>query len=61
MRQSQFKFDPLLAETAEICLFHQRWIKTFYPPPFCQLCIKHVLVFYKIDLVQFYNIYLVVP
>ena len=61
MRQLQFKFDPLPAESAEICLFHERWIKTFYTQPFCQLCIKYVLVFWKIDLVQFCNNYLVVP
>ena len=59
MRQPQFKFDPLPTETAEICLFHQRWIKTFYTQPFGQLCIKYVLVFYKNDLVQFCNNYLV--
>ena len=61
MRQLQFKFDPLPIESAEICLFHQRWIKTFYTQPFCQLCIKYVLVFQKIDLVQFCNNYLVGP
>ena len=61
MRQLQFKFDPLLAESAEICLFHQRWIKTFDTQPFCQLCIKYGLVFYKIDLVQFCNKYMVGP
>ena len=60
-RQLQFKFDPLPTESAEICLFHERWIKTFYTQPFGQLCIKHGLVFYKIDLLHFYNIYLVVP
>ena len=59
MRQLQFKFDPLPTESAEICLFHERWIKT--TQPFCQLCIKYVLVFYKIDLVQLCNNYLVVP
>ena len=61
MRQMQFKFDPLPAESAEICLFHERWIKTFYTQPFCQLCIKYGLVFYKNDLVQFCNNYLVGP
>ena len=61
MRQLQFKFDPLPIESAEICLFHQRWIKTFDTQPFCQLCIKHVLVFYKIDLVHFCNKYMVGP
>ena len=58
MRQLQFKFDPLPAESAEICLFHERWIKIFYTQPFCQLCIKYVLVFNKIYLVQFCNNYL---
>ena len=61
MRQLQFKFDPLPVESAEICLFHERWIKTFYTQPFGQLCIKYGLVFYKNDLVQFCNNYLVVP
>ena len=55
-RQLQFKFDPLPVESAEICLFHERWIKTFYTQPFAQLCIKYVLVFYKIDLVHFTTI-----
>ena len=35
--------------------------KTFDTQPFCQLCIKYVLVFYKIDLVQFCNKYMVGP
>ena len=61
MRQLQFKFDPLLAESAGICLFHKRWIKTFYTQQFSQLCIKYVLVFYKIYLVQFCNKYIVGP
>ena len=61
MRQLQFKFDPLPTESAEICLFHERWIKTFYTQPFGQLCIKYGLVFYKNDLVQFCNNYLVGP
>ena len=61
MRHLQFKFNPLPTELAEICLFHQRWIKTFDTQPFCQLCIKYGLVFYKNDLVQFCNNYLVVP
>ena len=60
-RQLQFKFDPLPTESAGICLFHQRWIKTFFTQPFGQLCIIYVLVFYKIDLVQFLNNYLVGP
>ena len=58
MRQLQFKFDPLPPESAEICLFHERWIKIFYTRPFCQLCIKYGLVFCKNDLVQFCNNYL---
>ena len=58
MRQLQFKFDPLPPESAEICLFHERWIKTFYTQPFGQLCIKYGLVFQKNDLVQFCNNYL---
>ena len=61
IRQLQFKFDPLPAESAEICLFHERWMKTFCTLPFCQLFIKYVLVFYKIDLVQFCNKYMVGP
>ena len=61
MRQLQFKFDPLPPESTEICLFHERWIKTFCTQPFCQLCIKYGLVFYKNYLVQFCNNYLVVP
>ena len=60
-RHLQFKFDPLPTESAEICLFHERWIKTFYTQPFGQLCIKYGLVFYKIDLVQFCNKYMVGP
>ena len=58
-RQLQFKFGPLPPESAEICLFYDRWIKKFYTRPFCQLCIKYVLVFYKNDSVQFCNNYLV--
>ena len=61
MRQLQFKFDPLPTESAGISLFHQRWIKTFDTQQLCQLCIKHGLVFYKIDLVQFCNKYMVGP
>ena len=61
MRHLQFKFDPLPTESAGICLFHERWNKPFYNQPFCQLCIKYVLVFYKIDLVQFCNKYMVGP
>ena len=61
MRQLQFKFDPLPTESMRTCLFHQRWIKKFDTQPFCQLCIIYVLVFYKIDLLQFCNYYLVGP
>ena len=61
MRQLQFKFDLLPTELAEICLFHQRWIKTFDTQPVCQLCIKYVLIFYKNDFVQFCNKYMVGP
>ena len=61
MRQLQFKFNPLLVESVEICLFHERWIKAFDTQQFCQLCIKYGLVFYKNDLVRFCNNYLVVP
>ena len=61
MRQLQFKFDPLPVESAGICVFYHRWIKTFYTQPFGQLCIKYGLVFYKIDSVHFCNNYLVVP
>ena len=59
MRQLQFKFDPVPAESVEICLFHQRWIKTSDTQPFCQLCIKYGLIFWKIYLVQFCNKYMV--
>ena len=58
-RYLQFKFDPLPTKSADICLFHQRFIKTFDTQPLGQLCIKYVVVFYKIDLVQFCNKYLV--
>ena len=61
MRQLHFKFDPLPAESAEICLFHERWIETFDTQPFGKLCIIYGLVFYKIDLVQFCNKYMVGP
>ena len=60
-RQLQFKFYALPTKLAGICIFHQRWIKTFNTQQFCQLCIKYVLVFYKIDLVQFCNKYMVGP
>ena len=61
MRQLQFKFDPLPTESAEICLFHERWIIAFDMQPFGQLYIKYGLIFYQIDLVQFCNKYMVGP
>jgi hypothetical protein len=61
IRQLQFKFDPLPTESAEICLFHERWIKAFDTKPFGQFYIKYGLIFYKIDLVQFCNKYMVGP
>ena len=60
-RQLQFKFDPLPTESAEICLFHERWIKTFDTQPLGQLSVIYGLVFYKIDFVQFCNKYIVGP
>ena len=38
MREMQFKFDPLPAESAEICLFHEGWIKTCDTQPFLVNC-----------------------
>ena len=61
MRRMQFKFDPLPTESTGICLFTRGWIKTFDTQPFCQLCIKYVLIFYKNYLVQFCNKYMVGP
>ena len=61
MRQLQFKFDPLPAESVGICLFHQRWIKAFDTQLFGQLCINYVLIYYKIDLIQFCNKFMVAP
>ena len=48
-------------EHAEICLFHERWIKAFHTQQFFQFYIKYGLVFYKIYLVQFCNKYMVGP
>ena len=53
MRQLQFKFEPLPFESAGICLFHERWIKTFYTQPFGQFYIKYGLIFYKNGFVHF--------
>ena len=58
MRQLQFKSDRLPSELVEICLFHETWTKTFDTQLFGQLCIKYGLIFYKNDLVQFCNNYL---
>ena len=58
MRQLQFKFDPFPVESAEICLFHERWIESFDTQPCGQFCIKYGLLFYKNDLVQLCNNYL---
>ena len=52
---------PASNESVGICLFHQRWIKTFCTQPFGQFCIKYGLVFYKNDLVQFCNKYIIGP
>ena len=59
MRRLQFKFVPLPTESAEIYLFHQRWVETFDTQLFSQLCIKYVLIYYKIYLIQFCNKYMV--
>ena len=61
MRQLQFKFDPLPAESMKICLFHERWIKVFDTQPFYQLYIKYGLIFKKNVLVPFCNKYMVGP
>ena len=61
MRQLQFKFDPFPTKSARICLFYQRWIKAFDTQPFGKFWIKYVQVFYKIDVVQFCNKYMVGP
>ena len=61
MRQLQFKFDPLPTESAEICIFYERWIKAFDTQLLCQLYIKYGLIFYKIYLVQLFHKYMVDP
>ena len=58
IRHLQFKFDPLPTESAEICLFQERWIKSFIMQKFGQLLIKYGLVFYKNGVVQIYTKYL---
>ena len=60
-RQLQLKFYPLAPELAEICLFHEMWIKTFYTQPLGQLCVIYGLLFYKNYLVQICNKYLLGP
>ena len=47
MRQPQFKFDPLLAESAEICLFHERWINFFTPNHFVNCALNMAQYFIK--------------
>ena len=59
MRQLQFKFDPLPAESAGICLFHQRWIKTFDTQPFLSIVHQIWPSILENDLVRFCNNYLV--
>ena len=53
------KIWSLPTKSAKNCLFHKRWVKTFDTQPFGQLCIKYVLLFYKNDLVQYYDKYMV--
>ena len=45
MRGLQFKFNPLPAESPEICLFQERWLESFDTQLFGQLFIKYGLVF----------------
>ena len=45
----------------EFVFFTRGGSKLFTPNHFFQLCIKYVLVFYKIDLVQFCNKYIIGP
>ena len=44
----QLKFDLLPTKSAEICLFHQRWIKTFDTQPFCNCALKMAQYFIKL-------------
>ena len=57
----QFKFDPLPAGSVKICVFYQRWIKSFDTQLFGHLCIKYGIIIYKIDFIQFCNKYIVGP
>ena len=61
MRKLQFKFHPLPAGSAEICLCYQMWIKSFDTQLFGHLCIKYGVIVYKIDFIQFCNKYIVGP
>ena len=47
MRQLQFKFDSLPTESAEICLFHERWIKTFETSHFVNCALNMAQYFRK--------------
>ena len=47
MRKLQFKFDPLPAESAKICLFHQRWINFFTPNHFVNCALNMEEYFIK--------------
>ena len=61
MRKAEVQIRPVSTKSAEICLFDKWWSKTFDTKPFCQLCIKYGLIFYKNDSVQFCNKYIVAP
>ena len=47
MRQLQFKFYQLPAESAGICLFHQRWIKLLTPNHFVNCALNMAQYFRK--------------
>ena len=47
MRQLQFKFDPLPTESAEICLFHERWSTLFTPNHFVNCALNMAQYFIK--------------
>ena len=59
-RQLKFKFDPVPTELTKNCLFDDTRMETFDTQIFGYLYIKYCLVFYKIIVIQFYNIFLVV-
>ena len=48
MMQLQFKFDPLPTESAEICLFHERWIQLFAPNHFVNYALNMAYYFRKL-------------